>query len=162
MEISELEHFLLGQEDADINITSLAERVGMKLTQRVLPKQQGRREEAFAARRSATQETPREEPALAFDLTQSSLVLDAVYAWTSRDRVIARMTTYSVLERQNVFVEMKEHFLSPMDTESIIGVLAWSACDHEGCRRCVALKREKATLMANAKQCVMRAMQEEA
>ena len=59
-------------------------------------------------------------------------------------------------------VTVEEHVLSPMDTEGIIGVFAWSACDHEGCRRCVALKREKATPMANAKQCVMRAKQEEA
>ena len=59
-------------------------------------------------------------------------------------------------------VRVEEHVLSPMDTEGVIGASAWSACDHEGCRRCVALKRENATPMANAKQCVMRAKQEEA
>ena len=63
---------------------------------------------------------------------------DAVYAWTSRDRVIIkRMTAYLAREKQNIFVEMKEmekHTLSPIDTESIIGVLAWSACE-KGRRR---------------------------
>ena len=48
-------------------------------------------------------------------------------------------------ERQKVFVEMKEmekHILSPVGMEGIIGVLAWSVCDHEGRRRFVAVDRE--------------------
>ena len=72
---------------------------------------------------------------------------DAVYAWTSRDRVIIkRMTAYLAREKQNIFVEMKEmekHTLSPIDTESIIGVLAWSACDHEERTRFVAVERRR-------------------
>ena len=92
---------------------------------------------------------------------------DAVYAWTSRDRVIIkRMTAYLAREWQDVFVEMEEmekHILSPVDTEGIIGVLAWSACEHPGRRRLVAVEREKTTLVANAKQyAMMRAKQEEA
>ena len=73
---------------------------------------------------------------------------DAVYAWTSRDKVIIeRMTAYLARERQN-FVEMKEmekHILSPIDTEGTIGIFSWSACDREGRRRFVAVKSEKTT-----------------
>ena len=43
------------------------------------------------------------------------------------------MTTYLAREEQNVFVETENHIRSPMDTEGIIGALAWSGCDHEGC-----------------------------
>ena len=52
--------------------------------------------------------------------------------------IIKRMTAYPARERQNVFVEMKEvekDILSPIDTEGILGVLAWSACDREGNRQ---------------------------
>ena len=92
---------------------------------------------------------------------------DAVYAWTSRDSgIIERMTTCLSRERQNVFVEMKEmenHILSLTNRERIIGVLVWSACDREGRRRFVAVKREKTMLVANMKQyAMMRARQEEA
>ena len=62
------------------------------------------------------------------------------------------MTTFLALVRQNVFVEMEEmetHILSLKDTEGIIDVLAWSACDHEGTRRIAPVKREKTTLVAN-------------
>ena len=72
---------------------------------------------------------------------------DAVYAWTSRDRVIIKkMTAYLARERQDVFVEMEEmekHMLSPADTEGNIGVLAWGACEHQGRRRLVAVEREE-------------------
>ena len=85
---------------------------------------------------------------------------DAVYAWTSRDRVIIRrMTAYLVRERQIVFVEMKEmekHILTPTVTEGIIGVLAWSQ------NIFVAVKRDKTMLVANMKHCtMMRVRQEE-
>ena len=50
-----------------------------------------------------------------------------------------------------------------MDAEGINGVLSWRACDHEGCRRFVAVKKEKTTLVVNAKQyAMMRAKQEKA
>ena len=65
------------------------------------------------------------------------------------------MITYLARERQNVFVEMEKletSLLSSKDTEDIIGVLVWSACDHEGCRRSVATKRERTTLVASTKQ----------
>ena len=39
-----------------------------------------------------------------------------------------------------------------IDTEGIIGVLAWSACDYEGRRRFVAVKRERTTVVASMKQ----------
>ena len=74
------------------------------------------------------------------------------------------MTTCLARERQNIFVEMKgmeKHMLSPIDTEGVVGVLAWSACDHEDRRRLVAVKREKTTLVAIVKQkALMRARQE--
>ena len=58
--------------------------------------------------------------------------------------------------------ETEKHMLSPVDTEGIIGVVAWSACDHQGRRRCVAVEREKTTLVAHVKQyAMMRARQEE-
>ena len=66
-------------------------------------------------------------------------------------------------ERQNVFDEMKEmgkHILSSIDTEGIIAVLAWSACDREGRRRFVAVEREKMTLVAYM-YAMVRARQEE-
>ena len=57
---------------------------------------------------------------------------------------------------------MEKHKMSPIDTEGIIGVLAWSACDREGRRRLVAVKREKTMLVATMKQdTMMRARQEE-
>ena len=94
------------------------------------------------------------------------LEFDAVCAWTSRDRVITqRMTAFLARERHNVLVEVKEvdnHILSPIDTEGIIGVLAWRTCDHESRRRCVAVEREKTTLVAYMEQCaMMRNRQEE-
>ena len=42
-----------------------------------------------------------------------------------------------------------------MDTEGIISVLDWSACDHERRRRFVAVKSEKTTLVAFGKQSAM-------
>ena len=59
-----------------------------------------------------------------------------------------RMTTYLARERQNVFVEMEELdkcISSPIDTDTIVGVSAWSACAHERRRRFVAMKRKKTT-----------------
>ena len=48
-----------------------------------------------------------------------------------------------------------------IDTEGIIGVLAWSACDHEG-SRLVAVETKETTLVANVKQYgMMRPRQEE-
>ena len=48
---------------------------------------------------------------------------DAVYAWTSRDRVIIkRMTAYLAGEKQNVFVEMENRVRFPpnlSDDESL-------------------------------------------
>ena len=56
------------------------------------------------------------------------------------------MITDLARERQNVFVEVGE------------AGDVWSACDHEGRRRSVAIKRERTTLVASTKQCaVMRA-----
>ena len=67
---------------------------------------------------------------------QLLLEFDAVYVWTLTGRVIIeRMTTYLAIQRQNVFVEMEELETCMTDTEGIIGVLPWSACDHEGGRR---------------------------
>ena len=58
---------------------------------------------------------------------------------------------------------MEKHIRSPMDTEGILGVLALSAFDHEGCRRCVAVQCTKTSLVATAKQyAMMRAKQEKA
>ena len=65
--------------------------------------------------------------------------------------LIKRKTTYFARETQNVFVgknEMEKHMLSAVDTEGIIGVLAWRACDREGRRRFVAVKRERTMLAA--------------
>ena len=80
-----------------------------------------------------------------FTTHSHSFSFNVVYAWTSRDGVIIdRMITYLARERQNVFVEVEEletYILSSKDTEGIIGVLVWSACDHEGRRRSVAIKR---------------------
>ena len=47
--------------------------------------------------------------------------------------------------------ELEKYMLSPIDIEGIIGVLAWSACDDEGRRRFVAVKRKKTTRVANVK-----------
>ena len=68
------------------------------------------------------------------------------------------MITYLARERQNVFVEVEKleaYILSSKDTAGIIGVLVWSACDHEGRRRSVAIKREGTTLVASTKQYAM-------
>ena len=57
-------------------------------------------------------------------------------------------------ERQHVFVEMEElqtYILGPTDNEVIIGVFAWSACDHEG-RTKFSVKRKKTTLVTNMEQ----------
>ena len=71
-----------------------------------------------------------------------------------RDRVIIKqMTTFLAKERPDV-VEMEElekYRSGPIDTEGIIGVVAWSACAHEERRRCVATKRRK-TLVADVEQ----------
>ena len=90
----------------------------------------------------------------------------AVRAWTSRDRVVVkRMATCLARERQNVFVETEELekcTLSPIEIEGLIGVFAWSACDHEGRRRLVPVKRKKTTLVVIVKQyAMMRAKQDE-
>ena len=45
--------------------------------------------------------------------------------------------------------------LSSTDAEGIIGVSAWSACDHEGRRRFVTVKTEEPTLVAKVKQYAM-------
>ena len=97
-----------------------------------------------------------------FSTHSYSWSFNVVYAWMSRGRVTTeRMITYLARERQNVFVEVEEletYILSSKDTEGVIGVLAWSACDHEGRKRSVAIKREGTTLVANTKQyAVMRA-----
>ena len=114
----------------------------------------------------AEQYDPHKDLQWKFTVRNYSRSLMPSYAWTSRDRVIIkRMTAYLAGEKQNIFVEMKEmekHTLSPIDTESIIEVLAWSACDHEERTRFVAVAREKMTLVANMKQStMMRARQEE-
>ena len=71
------------------------------------------------------------------------------------------MITFLARERQNVFVEVEKletYLLSSKDTEGIIGVLVWTACDNEGCRRSAAIKRGRTTLVASTKQyAVMRA-----
>ena len=55
---------------------------------------------AFAeAAREAGRGFCSQKTAMAIDEAQLFLVLDAVHAWTSRDRVIARMTTHSVFRR---------------------------------------------------------------
>ena len=41
------------------------------------------------------------------------------------------------------------------DTECIIGILAWSVCDHEGRRRLVTRKGKETTLVAIVKQYAM-------
>ena len=51
--------------------------------------------------------------------------------------------------------ELEKRISSPTDTEDIIGVFAWSACDHEGRRRLSAVKRNKTTLVANVKRYAM-------
>ena len=68
------------------------------------------------------------------------------------------MITDLARERQNVFVEVETYILSSKDAEGIIGVLVWSACDHEGRRKSVAIKRQRTTLVASTnKFAVMRA-----
>ena len=122
--------------------------------------------EAFRPARPS-QETPREETGMEFDHAQLLAEFDAVCAWTPRDTVIIeRMITYGARDRKNVFVEVEEletHILISTGAEGIIDVSAWSACDHGGRRRCVAIKETKeTTLVANLKQCAfMRAMQDE-
>ena len=106
-----------------------------------------------------------QETAMDVDFAQLLPEFDAVYALTSRDRVvIKRMIVYLARERQNVFVEMEEletYISGPTDNEGIIGVFAWCACDHEQ-RTKFAVKRKKTTLVTNVKQYeVMRAMQDE-
>ena len=69
-----------------------------------------------------------------------------------------RMTAYLARERQSVFVmkeELEKYMLRPTGTEGVVGILAWSACDHEGRRRFAAAKREKTTLVANMEQCAV-------
>ena len=52
--------------------------------------------------------------------------------------------------------------LSPTDTESVIGILARSVCDHVGRRKLETRKGKKTTLVANAQQyAMMRAVQEQ-
>ena len=75
---------------------------------------------------------------------------DAVHALTSRDRVIVKRMTKKEAERLRG-EELEKYMLSPIDIEGIIGVLAWSACDDEGRRRFVAVKRKKTTRVANVK-----------
>ena len=61
------------------------------------------------------------------------------------NRFIIKRTTAYLARKRNVFVEMKEmekHMLSAIDTDGIIGVLAWSVRDHEGRRRFAAVERE--------------------
>ena len=56
------------------------------------------------------------------------------------------MTTYLAKERQNVFVEMEElekYVSSLIDAQGILGVLSWSACDHEGRNIFVAMKKKE-------------------
>ena len=120
-----------------------------------------RRAAASATRRRATRPaqwyarpdpvlvTPMEETAMDVDHAQQLPDSDAVYAWTPRDRVIIKLMT-AYLRRDST------------DPEGIIGVLARSACDHEGHRRCGAVRRKKTTLMAHVKQyALMRAKQDD-
>ena len=44
--------------------------------------------------------------------------------------------------------QLETQILNSTDTEGIIGVLAWIACDRDGCRRFVARKAKEATVVA--------------
>ena len=169
MEVTELEHYLHVPEDADNRTESFAESVrddggcGMFV---LLDTEGGGRgaHHLWTARERAELRRQEETDAKYPELIPE---FDAVYVWMLVDRVIIeRMTTYLAGERQNVFVELEEmekHTPSPMDTEGIIGVSAQSTCGQEGRRRFVAVKSERTTLVAHAKQCpMMRAMQEKA
>ena len=77
---------------------------------------------------------------------------DAVYARTSRDRDISERMTGNVARERG----------RTSSSRGLIEVLASSACDHEGRRRFVAVKRDETTLVVTLKQfAVMRARQEE-
>ena len=83
--------------------------------------------------------------AIEIDHAQILPEFDVVSAWTPRDRVIVkRMTTYFARERQIVEVEeLGTYISSPTDTESIIGILTHSVCDHFGRRRFATKNRRR-------------------
>ena len=82
-----------------------------------------------------------------FDKAQILPEFDAVYARSTKGQRSSsnRLTTFLAKERPDV-VEMEElekYGLGPIDTEGIIGVVAWSACAHEERRRCVAIEKKE-------------------
>ena len=122
VEVTELEHDLLGPEDADICIKSYAEGARDESGARklvLLDAEEGGlgAEVADAVRffngadlrtaQDCSELRQQEEN----DAEYPELIpeFDAVYAWTSRDRVVVnRMTAYLARKRLNVLVEMKD------------------------------------------------------
>ena len=64
-------------------------------------------------------------------------------------------------DKKQSYIYIYIYFCSSTGAEGIIGVLAWSASDHEGRRRLVAMKTKETTLTVNANQYALtRAIQE--